>query len=982
MLGPDEKFLEDSGDVKEYRRRVAQKMMKAVEASDHKHLKQLYKTAGEVHTRYLPSDEALIHCARTETGDMTCAKILLPWCYFRTMLKALQIGLDRREADVVRLLLECKGSNMQAVDPVGWLDRTSAAEQRQQKKGIGAGAARGAPEGGAEGGGASVASPHGSLQKSVSQRPSTAPAAAAATNSSFISKDSIINGVGDKKRSSSRKREQTSSSKNKGTEGAQKKKEQQQRQQQHQPQQQSSHMSSSHSKSKGSSTKKSGATSGRPKESAAQKRERRAAEGATTRVRTLGACLIRAVPQAMGGPLVVLGKVLSVAVDSNDLRLAGVAAQLLADPDVSTDEALRAHWAPRTCHGAWPVILRARKRAQWIAEQTGCGELERECEGEVAAHQAEIERLKKDILAAEAENRVHRKKQLAAKEVVDAAAPEVQHLRDELAEKTQEIPRTEKIIVAVTELRAWLAQEAEEMDAILANCTTEQRVLDEARAEAPREPLARWALAPDELFSRIRKPGVGKRRGDSGELGEYPIMCALKVHPEWAAHGPDNSGNMMLHLLCRAWIERGCKLSPELLEVVVNAHPAAATRRDHRYKQLPLHAYCCSATSLEHRQVEMLCKAYPSGAAEEDSSGCLPLHSVFLNPNPKVKISPKALTALVTTNHRAVVAQRSTDGATPLHLLCKSRIAEGLGPFALAELISACRNGSKHDPGKIKDKNGKLAKHYLSSAKWAIPAVKDAYEMELIDHHIFHRKADASAISTTKLRAVVDKLREECKDINIEIQQVAVKTKREWEIERDCGKLYKLGTFRVMQMRTSIEEHERGIVDAKKRRAQIFGFRMVHFLQEWLDVVKPGAECDPSREVAKGRQFVEEGGKFVEGTVFRDWRKQRAGERAARDTTIRGPHVYASGLTFDVAKDRTRPDQDFFPQSEIVTFFDNEEYNKRIGITPYSKEIQRYADECAALQADLDKESNHYERGRSKPVHEPKVHRWCEGVPL
>ena len=99
----------------------------------------------------------------------------------------------------------------------------------------------------------------------------------------------------------------------------------------------------------------------------------------------------------------------------------------------------------------------------------------------------------------------------AAKEV-DAAAPEVQHLRDELAEKTQEIPRTEKIIVAVTELRAWLAQEAEEMDAILANCTTEQRVLDEARAEAPREPLARWALAPDELFSRIRKPGVGKRR--------------------------------------------------------------------------------------------------------------------------------------------------------------------------------------------------------------------------------------------------------------------------------------------------------------------------------------------------------------------------------------------------------------------------------------------------------------------------------------
>ena len=63
-------------------------------------------------------------------------------------------------------------------------------------------------------------------------------------------------------------------------------------------------------------------------------------------MRTLGACLIRAVPQAMRWPLVVLGKVLSVAVDSNDLRLAGVAAQLLADPDVSTDEAL-ARTGPR-----------------------------------------------------------------------------------------------------------------------------------------------------------------------------------------------------------------------------------------------------------------------------------------------------------------------------------------------------------------------------------------------------------------------------------------------------------------------------------------------------------------------------------------------------------------------------------------------------------------------------------------------------------
>ena len=139
------------------------------------------------------------------------------------------------------------------------------------------------------------------------------------------------------------------------------------------------------------------------------------------------------------------------------------------------------------------------------------------------------------------------------------------------------------------------------------------------------------------------------------------------------------------------------------------------------------------------------------------------------------------------------------------------------------------------------------------------------------------------------------------------------------------------------------------------------------------------------RPVARGRQRApvrRGGGQVRRGHGLPRLAQAAAGERAARDTTIRGPHVYASGLTFDVAKDRTRPDQDFFPQSEIVTFFDNEEYNKRIGITPYSKEIQRYADECAALQADLDKESNHYERGGSKPVHEPKVHRWCEGVPL
>ena len=37
-------------------------------------------------------------------------------------------------------------------------------------------------------------------------------------------------------------------------------------------------------------------------------------------------------------------------------------------------------------------------------------------------------------------------------------------------------------------------------------------------------------------------------------------------------------------LTCSAAPDRARPRLPELLEVVVNAHPAAATRRDHRYK--------------------------------------------------------------------------------------------------------------------------------------------------------------------------------------------------------------------------------------------------------------------------------------------------------------------------------------------------------------------------------------------------------------
>ena len=996
MLGPDERFLEDSGDVKEYRRRVAQKMMKAVNASDHKHLKLLYKTAGELHSRYLPSDEALVHCARTESGEMTCAKILLPWCYLRTMLKALQIGIDRREADVVRLLLECKESKLQATDPVGWLDRTSMAEQRRQKKGDGAGATRGAPEVavGVTGSTAhqSIAEGASATQKYVTQRPSTAPAATAGAgvNSSFISKDSIINGVGDKRRSASKgKKEHQRSSAGDGKSENKKGTATKHKTKAPVPVQQNSqvtHTKSAATTTAGSSSKGGGGTKtsaqSKKSETAVERKERRQAEGATTRVRTLGACLIRAVPQAMGGPMAVLGKILTIAVDANDLRLAAHATALIGDPDVCMDEANRVPWGPRTCHGAWPVILRARKRAQWIAEQTGCGDQERACDNEVNTHESEIERLTKEIATAEAEITVYRRKQLAAKKIVDASAPEVEEKRQELAEKEREIPRVNEIINAVNEIRAWLAREAEEMDAILANCTTEQRVLDEARALAPREPLQRWAVSPEELFERIRRPGVGKRHGDSGELGEYPIMVALKVHPQWASHGPDKGGNLMLHLLCRPWIERGCKLSPELMETVVNAYPAAAAHKDNRYKQLPLHAYCVATSKLEPRQVATLCKAYPAGAATEDNAGNLPLHCVFLNRNPKVKIHAKSINALVTANHKSVVTQRSSDGSTPLHLLCKSKMVQHLGPFELAELIAGCRNGSRKDPGKMKDQHGKLAKHYLPEDKWATPAVKDAYEMELIDHEAFHRKADASSISTTKLKATVEALRLECKDIKMEIQQVTVKTKHEWEVERDNGKLYKLGTFKVMQMKMAITEHEQGIVDARERRAQIFGFRMVHFLQDWLDRLQPGTECDLPREVALGKKYIAEGGKHVEGTVYRDWRKQRATERTKRDNTIRGPHVMASRMIFDPSQDNTRPDQDFYPQSEIVKFFDNDEYNRMIGISPYTKEVQEYADQCAKLKATADEEGTHFIRGKSKPVHDPKVHRWCEGVPM
>ena len=133
--------------------------------------------------------------------------------------------------------------------------------------------------------------------------------------------------------------------------------------------------------------------------------------------------------------------------------------------------------------------------------------------------------------------------------------------------------------------------------------------------------------------------------------------------------------------------------------------------------------------------------------------------------------------------------------------------------------------------------------------------------------------------------------------------------------------------------------------------------------------------------MAVGHRFIAEGGSYVEGTVFRDWRKQRTKERGARDAALRGPHVKESGLTFYEESDKTRPDQDFFPQATIVTFFDNKEYNKMIGICPYSKEIQAYADHQAILKA-APKQYNHYERNKSEPVHESKVHRWCNGVPI
>ena len=162
----------------------------------------------------------------------------------------------------------------------------------------------------------------------------------------------------------------------------------------------------------------------------------------------------------------------------------------------------------------------------------------------------------------------------------------------------------------------------------------------------------------------------------------------------------------------------------------------------------------------------------------------------------------------------------------------------------------------------------------------------------------------------------------------MEISAATFKTKREWLIERESAKRYKLGTFELKQLEEAILEHEKGILDARERRSQIFGFRMVHFLEEWLQRLKPDTESDLPREVAVGHRFIAEGGSYVEGTVFRDWRKQRTKERGARDAALRGPHVKESGLTFYEESDKTRPDQDFFPQATIVTFFDNKEYNK------------------------------------------------------
>lgn len=102
----DMEFLERTGDRKEYRRRLKAKFLKAVKRKDTARMQELFDEAAEVHElKHLPCDEAMVACARTEAGEMHCVRMLLPWCHFRSFVKALQLGVDRREPGLIRLML-------------------------------------------------------------------------------------------------------------------------------------------------------------------------------------------------------------------------------------------------------------------------------------------------------------------------------------------------------------------------------------------------------------------------------------------------------------------------------------------------------------------------------------------------------------------------------------------------------------------------------------------------------------------------------------------------------------------------------------------------------------------------------------------------------------------------------------------------------------------------------------------------------------
>jgi len=103
------------------------------------------------------------------------------------------------------------------------------------------------------------------------------------------------------------------------------------------------------------------------------------------------------------------------------------------------------------------------------------------------------------------------------------------------------------------------------------------------------------------------------------------VQALLKADSE-AILLQDANGRLPLHLACDV-----NRASPEVIEVLLEAHPEGSEVKENQFGFLPLHAACCKSdnakTCIDTQQkvIEKLLSAFPSAITETDGRGWLPL---------------------------------------------------------------------------------------------------------------------------------------------------------------------------------------------------------------------------------------------------------------------------------------------------------------------------------------------------------------------